>query len=314
MFLAALPYAVRQLDRGIRSVLRFGGVWLLIFVLAVVALVPLLIEGARQQPLNQSVDDLRDGTSGLSGWVRLYGDIVDLDTHTGAQSRSLLINESGDAILLVANRSLADVTMVTGHVALSSGLAENIKGANYPGLPDDLDIVDSYLVNVDDQIVPPENRSWAESWVPGIAAALLLAGMLAGYPLLVTGRGAPRTGGPVVAEGEAVPVRLVDRADETGLRSSARPATFQRVARAGDEEPFFRLVLDDEPGSVDLYRHAWSWERPGTLWFVTERMPVLTVHDWGLDLLLGFDSQAARDRVLATLAAVPPQPNVARRR
>ncbi|HEX6128974.1 MAG TPA: hypothetical protein VF071_08145, partial [Candidatus Limnocylindria bacterium] len=57
--LAAIPYAVLQLDRGIRWLLRgFGGVTLLIVVLLGAAAVAPAIEASEVQPIGQSVDEL----------------------------------------------------------------------------------------------------------------------------------------------------------------------------------------------------------------------------------------------------------------
>jgi len=309
MLLTALPYAVLKVDRGIRALLRgFGGVPLLIFLLALGASVPLIIEGAQQQPLQQTVSSIRGGTSALSTWVRMDGRIVQLPSPSGTEILSLLIESNGDAILLISSRPVDDLTMITGHLGTSSGVDEMIQRMNPPGLPDNLDIVDNYHVTVDAQIVPEEHRTWIEVWLPLAVAALLLVGYLVGYPLLTRDRRPRPPSAEPLAVGEGVAVRIVDRDAEASVRSAAQPGSFTRLERKSEGDPHFAVTMRDVPGPIHLYRHSWSWERPGTLWFVGERQRVLQVHDWGLELILAFESEADRDRVRASLVATPPQP------
>jgi hypothetical protein len=311
MLLTAIPYAVLKVDRGIRSVLRgFGGVPLLIVLLVVGASVPLLIEGARQQPLNQTVSSLRGGTSALATWVRMKGRIVPLGSPSGTQDLSLLIEPNGDAILLISTTPIDDLTMITGHLGTSSGVGDMVRRVDPPGLPDNLNVLDGYHVKVDDQIVPEEQRSWIEAWLPLGLAGLLLVGYLLGYPLLTRDRRRGAATAEPLAVGESVAVRVVDRDAELGVRSAAQPGRFKRLERRAESDPHFAVTMDGVSGSVHLYRHTWSWERPGTLWFVAERQRVLQVHDWGLELILAFASDADRDRVRASLAATPPQSSV----
>ena len=190
MPLAAIPYAVMQLDRWLRHLLRgFGGVPLLILALLVGATIPPVVEGSEQQPLMQSVDDLRDGVSALASWVRMRGEITTLspqrDLDRGFEVRSLLVEPSGDAVLLLSTEPVDHLSEITGRASQSGNAGDTARGIGGPRFPaGEIDVIDRYLVRVDDPIVPPENRNWWLVWTLLGAAAVLLIGYRIGYPIV----------------------------------------------------------------------------------------------------------------------------------
>lgn len=317
MILAAIPFGVRWLDRVLRRPLRgFGGVPLVIAALLVAATVPLAIEGAEQQPIGQSVDDLRDGTSSLSSWVRMSGRIVTISSPesvaAGQSVTSLLVEPSGDAILLLSDRVLEGEPTITGRVTNSANASETAIGIAGPRLPvGQLEIVDRYVLSVDDVIVPPENKSWIEVWIPLGIAVVLLAALLVGYPVQVFRRRQAEPGNVrPLAEGEWVDAWLVDRQEENGPRLQAPMGRLQRVERRADTDPFFSLVSSATPRPVQFKRHRWSAAFPGTLYLIRQRVPVLRVHDWGIEVMLAFRSQRDRDRVRLSFTDAAAAPEV----
>ena len=309
MIITAIPLAVVRLDRMLRRPLRgFGGVPLIIFALLVAAAIPLSLEGAKAQPIGQSVDDLRDGTSSLSSWVRMSGRIVTISSPesvaAGQNVTSLLVESSGDAIVLLSDRVLEGEPTITGRVNNSAGMTETavrIAGPRLP--PGNLEIIDRYVVSVDDLIVPLEQKSWLEVWIPVGAGLVLLVMLIVGYPVALFRR-RPSDRGYVrpLSENEWVDAWLVDRREEDGLRLSAPVGRLQRVGRRSDTDPFFTMTSAATPRPVQFRRHRWSAAVPGTLYFVTQVLPVLRVHDWGIDVLLAFRTEADRDRVLASFS------------
>lgn len=306
---ALLPYAVLQIDRAIRAVLRgFGGVPLLIVLLLGSATVPLIIEGSRQQPISETVDGLRDGVSSLSSWVRMNGRIVTLtspeNVARGQVVQSLLIEPSGDAILLTSNRVIDNLTEVTGRVANSANAAETARSIGGPRFPDeDLDVIDRYVLPVDDPIVPTDNRNWAPVWILVIAAAVLLAGRWLGYPLVRLRPARLPTDVRPLQVGESISLRGVEPESETGTRLRAARGELRRLSRRGPDDPYFSLTAEDRDRTVSFRRHRWSSAAVGKLWMVSEAADVVQVRDWGIEVLLALDSEADRDRVVASFLA-----------
>lgn len=308
MILAAIPWAVRQVDRGIRWALRgWGGVPLLVAVLLVAATVPLLLEGAVRQPIRQRVDDLRDGVSALTNWVRLEGRVVTISAPesiaTGQRVQSLLVEPSGDAILLLSDRPIEAEESVTGRVSNSANAdstARNVAGPRYP--EDAEDVVERYVLTVDDEIVPPDDRTWLVVWGPLGAAALLAAGAYAGYPVVRVRRHPVQTSARPMRPGERMRLRAVEPEREHGLRLGAEHGVLERLERRDDADPYFSLTLPAQPRPLLFKGHRWSSAAPGTLWTALDRMPVVELHDWGVGVLLAFDRAEDRDRVLASFA------------
>jgi hypothetical protein len=310
MPLAALPYAVMQLDRGLRRLLRgFGSVPVLIFLLLVAATIPPIIEGSEQQPLMQSVDDLRDGVSSLASWVRMRGEITTLspprDVENNFEIRSLLVEPSGDAVLLISNDPIDHLSEITGRAAQSGNAGDTARGIGGERFPaGDIDVIDRYVVRVDDPVVPPENRSWWLVWSLLGAAAVLFIGYRMGYPIVRVHReeAAAGGGGRPLEIGEELRVRLIEPQEEAGTRLEAPWAVLRRLSRNDPADPYFEMRVEGQPRPILFRRHRWSRALPGTITLVRERMPVVRLHDWGIEVLLGLRTDADRDRLLASFA------------
>jgi hypothetical protein len=308
VILAAIPYLVMQLDRGIRRVIGFGGVWLVVVVLLLAAAIPASIEASERQPLGQRVDDLRDGVSALSGWVRMTGEITTLTSPEavagGQQVQSLLVEPSGDAILLIANRELDNLTEITGHVSSSANAAATARSIGGPRFPaGDLEVIDRYVITVDDPIVPADGQTWAPVWAALGVAALLVIGLRVGYPVIRLRRDAPTPpGARPLAVGETMEVRPLEPQLETGAALAAPWGSLERVPRHRDTDPYFILRTPGQERPVEFRRHRWSRATPGTLWTIRERVPVVHLHDWGIETVLALHSEADRDRLLASFA------------
>lgn len=307
--LATVPWLVLQIDRGIRAVLRgFGGVPLLIFLLLVAGSVPLIMEGSRQQPLSETVDGLRGGVSSFASWVRMDGRIVTLtspeNVARGQQVQSLLVEPTGDAIVMTSTHVIDGLTEVTGRVAGSANMGEvarSIGGERFPS--GEIDVIDRWILNVDDPIVPPDNRNWTPVWVLGLAAGVLLLGRWVGYPVVrvrpVGGAGDAR----LLAPGEVLGLRVVEKEDETGKRLVAPRAELRRLERRSPDDPYFSLTTADHDRALSFRRHRWSSASSGQLWMVGESAPVVQLRDWGIEVLLALDSEADRKRLLASFLA-----------
>jgi hypothetical protein len=308
MILAALPYVVMQLDRGIRRVIGFGGVGLVVVVLLLAAAIPASIEASERQPLGQRVDDLRDGVSALSGWVRMSGEITTLTSPqavaSGQQVQSLLVEPSGDAILLLSPGELDELSEITGQVSNSANAAETARRVGGPRFPDgDLEVIDRYVITVDDPIVPAENQTWAPVWAALGVAALLVIGRRIGYPVVRLRPDAdPPVGPRPLAVGELLDVRPLEPEDETGPSLAAPWGRLERVPRHRDTDPYFELRVPGQQRPTEFRRHRWSRATPGTLWTIRERVPVVHLHDWGIEVVLAVRSEADRDRLLASFA------------
>ncbi len=306
MLLAIIPYLVLQIDRGVRAVLRgFGGAPLLIVVLLAAASVPLIVEGSKQQPISETVDGLRDGVSTLSSWVRMDGRIVTLtspeNVARGQGVQSLLVEPSGDAIVLTSHRVLDNLTQVTGRVnnsANMSATAERIGGPRFPG--DATDVIDRYVLGVDDPIVPQDNRNWTPVWVLVIAAAVLLVGRWVGYPVVRLGPARMPAGARPLAPGETLGLRAVEPESETGTMLRAPRAELRRLQRNLPDDPYFALETATHDRALAFRRHRWSTASAGRLWTVSASVPVVQLRDWGIEVLLALDSDADRERLLAS--------------
>jgi hypothetical protein len=307
MLLAAVPYAVLHLDRGIRWLLRgFGGVPLLIVLLLVAAAVPPFIEASQQQPIAQSVDDLRDGVSSLSGWVRMEGRIVTLSSpqsvEAGQQVQSLLVEASGDAVVLISDEPIDHLAEITGRVQNSANMGDTARRVGGPRFPADAtDVVDRYNIGVDEPIVPSERRSWMLVWALLIAAALLFIGRHAGYPVIRLARDRdPASGAQPLAVGEEMEVRVLEPQEEIGPSLRGPWGRLRRMERSDPSDPYFSLHVAGQPRPVQFRRHRWSRATPGTLWTLSERLPIVHLHDWGIEIVLGLRSEAERERLLAS--------------
>jgi hypothetical protein len=311
VILAAIPYLVMQLDRGIRRVVGFGGVWLVVVLLLVAAAIPASIEASERQPIGQRVDDLRDGVSSLSGWVRMSGQITTLTSPdavaAGQDVRSILVEESGDAILLTSNRELDDLAEITGQVSNSANAGNTARRIGGPRFPEgEIEVIDHYVITVDDPIVPAERQTWAPVWVALGVAGVLVVGLWAGYPLVWLRRNAPLPDGARPLDiGESIEVRPIEPEEETGTGLRAKWGRLERVPRERDTDPYFILHDPEEARPVQFRRHRWSRATPGRLWTVRDGMPVVHLHDWGLEVVLGLRSEADRDRLLASFAIGP---------
>jgi hypothetical protein len=308
VILAAIPYLVMQLDRGIRRALGgFGGVSLLIVVLLGAAAVPPAIEASQQQPLHQSVDDLRDGISALSRWVRMSGEITTLTAPdlvaAGQQVQSLLVEESGDAILLLSDEPVDSLTEITGRVQDSANMdstARSVGGDRFP--QGDIEVIDRYNIRVDDPIVPAASRSWVFVWAALATAMVLFVAQRVGYPVVRLRRDAGAGPARPLAVDEEIDVRAIEPQEELGPSLVAPWGRFRRVLQQRDTDPYFELRIPGHERPIHFRRHRWSRATPGTLWTIRERMPVVHLHDWGLEIVLGLRSEADRDRLLASFA------------
>lgn len=303
---AAIPFAVLRIDMAVRRALRgFGGVWLVVLLLLAGASVPLFIEGSRQQPIAESVDGLRDGVSSLSSWVRMSGRIVTLtspeNVASGQSVQSLLIEPSGDAILMTSRRPLDRLTEVTGRVANSANADATARSIGGPRVPDqELDIVDRYVLTVDDPIVPQQDRDWTLVWLLSIVAGVLVVGRLVGYPVIRVRRDQRPPDARPLQEGEAISVRAVEPEREMAARLVAPRGELRRLARVAADDPYFALVVEGRPRPVLFRRDRWSSAQPGTLWTVGERLPVVHLRDWGIEVLLATDDEADQQRMVAS--------------
>lgn len=307
MILAAIPYGVLQLDRGLRRLLGgFGGVPLLITLLLAVAIVPPLIEASERQPIGQNVDDLRDGVSSLSSWVRMDGEITTLSAPesvaAGQMVQSLLVEPSGDAVVLLSPDPVDHLTEITGRVQPSANMgstARSVGGDRFPA--GELEVIERFNIAVDDPIVPPEQRNWTLVWVLLAAAVILFVGYRVGYPVVRLRRDAPVPPAVPLAIDEEMAVRLVEPQLETGPALSGPWGRLRRVPRQRDTDPYFELRVEGQR-PIEFRRHRWSRATPATLTTVRERMPAVHLHDWGIEVILGLRSESDRDRLLASFA------------
>jgi hypothetical protein len=307
MILAAIPYAVLQLDRGIRRVLGgFGGVPLLIFLLLALAVVPPVIEASERQPIGQNVDDLRDGVSSLSSWVRMDGEITTLSppdsVAAGQLVQSLLVEPSGDAVVLLSPDPIDHLTEITGRVQPSADMeatSRRVGGERFPA--GELEVIDRFNIAVDDPIVPAEQRSWTLVWALLAAAAILFIGYRVGYPVVRLRRDAPVPMAVPLAIEEEMEVRLVEPQLETGPALGGPWGRLRRVPRQRDTDPYFELRVEGQR-PIEFRRHRWSRATPATLTSLRDRMPAVHLHDWGIEVILGLRSETDRDRLLASFA------------
>lgn len=307
--LATVPWLVLQIDRGVRAVLRgFGGVPLLIVLLLAVASVPLVMEGSRQQPLSETVDGLRGGVSSFASWVRMDGRIVTLTSPDniarGQQVQSLLVEPTGDAIVVTSAHEIDNLTEITGRVVGSARMdevARSIGGERFPS--GEIDVIDRWILNADEPVVPADNRNWTPVWILGIAAAVLLVGRWVGYPVVrlrpVTDAGGARP----LAVGETLGLRVVEREDEPGLGLTAPRAELRRLERRAADDPYFSLTTADHDRALAFRRHRWSSASSGHLWMVSDSAPVVLLRDWGIEVLLAMDGDEDRQRLLASFLA-----------
>jgi hypothetical protein len=308
MVVAGVPYLVMQLDRGLRWLLRgIAGVWIVIVLLVAAAMVGPIVEASQQQPQGQSVDDLRDGVSSLSSWVRMEGRIVTLSApqsvEAGQQVQSLLVEPSGDAIVLISARPIDDLSEITGRVQNSANMDSTARSVGGPRFPEgNIEVIDRYNVAVDDPIVPPDQRDWTSVWIAVLAAGVLLVAHRVGYPVIRLRRDADPAAGRPLEVGEEMRVRLVDPADETGPRLTAPRGLLRRLPRTEPTDPYFEMRLDGGDRPILFRRHRWSRATPGTVTTLAETVPIVHLHDWGIEVVLALESQADRDRLLASFA------------
>lgn len=308
MLVAGIPYAVMHLDRGLRWLLRgFGGVWIVILLLLSGALVAPIVEASQQQPQGQTVDDLRDGVSSLSTWVRMQGRIVTISSPetvaAGQQVQSLLVEPSGDAIVLISNEPIDDLTEITGRVQNSANMDSTARSIGRERFPDgEIQVIDRYNVAVDDPIVPADGRDWTPAWIAVALAAVLFVAYRVGYPVIRLRRTGGAPAGRPLQVGEEMPVRLVDPQEETGPRLTAPHGALRRLARTEPTDPYFELDLEGGDRPILFRRHRWSRATPGALTTLSERVPIVHLHDWGIEVVLGLESEADRDRLLASFA------------
>jgi hypothetical protein len=307
MILAAIPYAVLQVDRGLRRVLGgFGGVPLLIVILLAVAVVPPLIEASERQPIGQNVDDLRDGVSSLTSWVRMDGEIVTLSppdsVASGQLVQSLLVEPTGDAVVILSPDPVDHLTEITGRVQPSANMgdtARRVGGERFP--VGELEVIDRFNIAVDDPIVPSDRRNWTLVWVLLAAAATLFVGSRVGYPIVRLRRDAPVPAAIPLEIHEEMGVRLIEPQLETGPAVTGPWGRLRRVPRQRDTDPYFELLVEGQR-PIEFRRHRWSLATPATVTSLRERMPAVHLHDWGIEVILGLTSEADRDRLLASFA------------
>jgi hypothetical protein len=220
----------------------------------------------------------------------------------GQQVQSLLVEPSGDAIVLLSPGPLDHLDAITGHVSNSANASQTARRVGGPRFPaGDLDVIDRYVITVDDPIAPAEDRSWWLVWSLLIAAALLFIGQRVGYPVIHLQRDrAPATGARPLAVGEQIAVRVLEPQDETGPRLRGPRGRLQRLERRDPSDPYFSLAAEDQDRPTHFRRHRWSQATPGTLWTLSERLPVVHLHDWGIEVVLGLRNEAERERLLAS--------------
>jgi hypothetical protein len=176
-----------------------------------------------------------------------------------------------------------------------------VGGERFP--PGDIQVADRYNVLVDDAIVPNERRSWVFVWATLAAAIILFVAQRVGYPVIRLRRDAAvPAGARPLAVGEAMDVRPTEPQLETGTSLAAAWGSLERVPRTRDTDPYFVLRAPGQERAVEFRRHRWSRATPGMLWTIRERIPIVHLHDWGIEVVLGLRSEADRDRLVASFA------------
>lgn len=312
--LALLGFVAHWLDAALR--IPFGGrqsavpaLWLLIGVLLLVALVPLSIEASVRQPQRLSVDDIRDGVSALTSWVRLSGRIQTISPPEEIEARrpviSMLVEPSGDAILLRSDRPITEYRTVTGELATTNQASRTVTVLAGEEALEGVDLIQHRMIFVDDQIVPENDVNWTLIWLALVAAGLLVIGVRAGYPVFVRISPAKNLRDRLIV-GEPLSARIVDDRDQKGVRLLADRVTLVR-ASSPDEPGTDGLTIQRTGTSrrLTVYADRWLSATPGELLTLAAAIPALTVQSWGVNVLLAFANVRDRDRAAGVLRVAP---------
>jgi hypothetical protein len=95
-------------------------------------------------------------------------------------------------------------------------------------------------------------------------------------------------------------VRVLEPQEETGPALRGPWGRLRRLERNDPSDPYFSLDVEGQARPVQFRRHRWSRAIPGTLWTVAERVPIVHLHDWGIEVVLALRSEPERERLLAS--------------
>jgi hypothetical protein len=312
--LALLGFVAHRLNAALRA--PFGGdrsslpaVWLLIGALLVAGSIPLSIEASRRQPQRVSVDDMRDGLSPLTNWVRVEGRIMTLSSPSQIVARrrvtSMLVEPGGDAILLYSDVPIEGYSSVTGELGYTNQASRTAAVLAGEEVLEGIDLIQNAKINVDEVILPEREVNWLPVWLPLGAAALLIIGMRAGYPIFLRSSSAPERSTPLPV-GEPLVARIVDDRDQSGARLVADEVVLVRVSSA--DEPGARGLTVQRAGTsrrLTVYADRWISAYRGTLLTLSGASPALLIQSWGVNAMLVFRSARDRDRAAEVLRPAP---------
>jgi hypothetical protein len=307
----------RPIVRG--PVRRFGGRRLvagLAAIVAVLALAPLVVGLAQDQPQDASVDALFDhAVTHPDGWVRLHGRTVSLavDPTTLADTTTeygVLVDadETLRAVVIgMSNRvPEAELTTVTGHVVPAT-VAEPDVQAELPieatVFAHPPEIVTDAIVMLDASAFPERVVWWPLTLVLGVLAAVLAIGAWAGYPVFRSAREVDVLARPL-GPGERIPAAVGGRVGDRRIEL-ADPAEALLLAGRGAHGPVLTIQLmptgGPAPQPVSI-GGGWTAARVGYLHVLGETVPALEVRAEHADATLLFARRSERDRAAAMVA------------
>lgn len=312
--LALLGYVTHGLNAALRA--PFGGsrssvpaVWLMIGALLVAGSIPLWTEASRRQPQHVSVDDIRDGLSALTSWVRVEGRITTLSPPSEIEARrqviSMLVEPGGDAILLRSDVPIEEYSSVTGELGHTNNASRTVTLRAGEQALAGVDLIQNRFVLVDDEIVPAREVNWLPAWLALGAAGLLIIGMRAGYPIFLRAASSREQGAPLPV-GEPLTARIVDDREQSGARLVADEVVLVSVSSA--DEPGARGLTVQRAGTsrrLTVYADRWISAHRGTLLTLSGASPALLIQSWGVNAMLVFRSARDRDRAAGVLRPAP---------
>jgi hypothetical protein len=281
-------------------------------LLVVLAALPIVVPMFDPQPQDATVAEIAaGGIEEPSGWVRLRGELVPLETRpVDAPGRYAIFVDLADNLDAIVVRTegrpeAVDETMISGHLegALVTLEPEDIPlDATVFGAPPE--VVPNLIVRVDPVAKSPRTTWWPLSIVPLVLAGMLIVGAGRQYPVFRPTREIDVLTTPL-APGE----RLVgvwgghlgpnerELADPGAVLFLVRPGQMGNVLTA---QP-----LPDgggpAPSPVPI-GGGWTNGQVGEVYTIRETLPALRVRAENVDATFLFPKRGERDRVAALVA------------
>ena len=280
-------------------------------VLLVVAAVPVVLPLLDPQPEDATVQAiLDDEVDEPAGWVRLRGRVVPLNEPPTERpgEYALLVDEADtlQAIVVRADRQLeaAASTFVTGHLVDEAVLVEEdlpIEATVFGAPPE---IVADRTIELDAAAKPVRVSLWPLAVPPLIAAAMLLIGARAGYPLFRPTTEIDVLSGPL-GPGERMPAAWGGRIgpDERDLADPGGALLVVRPGPQGNMLTAQPLPDDDGPAPPPVtIGGGWTSGRIGYVYALSETVPALLIRSELVEAIFLFARTGERDRVAALVA------------